>query len=59
MECSKCHKEIGTVKEGIPLLEPPYRQAFQVRVGYVDEDGDFEPEEDVGYYCSDCLANEV
>ena len=59
MECAKCHKEIGTVKDGIPQLPPAYRQALQVRVGYVDESGDFEPEEDVGYYCSGCLADGV
>jgi hypothetical protein len=54
MECQTCHKEIGKME-----LPPPYRQAFQVRAGYVDESGDFEPKEDVGYYCSECLKDGV
>ena len=59
MECQKCHKEIGTVRDGIPQVAAPYRQAYRVTAGYVEESGDFEPEEDVGYYCSDCLADGV
>ena len=52
MLCSTCGMEIGR-----PELPPEYRQAFQVRVGYVEDDEKtFQPEEDVGYYCSECLS---
>ena len=55
MVCSKCKKKIGT-----PDLPPQYQQAFQVRVGYKEDDGvTFIPDEDVGYYCSDCLSKGV
>lgn len=51
MECETCHKEIGNL-EG----PPEYRQVYQVRVGYLNDDGvTFIPDEDVGYYCSECL----
>jgi len=46
MKCDQCDKIIGTKDE----------PAYQVRVGYLDEDGDFLPDEDVGYYCGYCLA---
>jgi len=50
MKCSKCSQDIGT--EGKP--------AYQVRMGYVEDDGiTFLPEEDVGYYCSECLSGGV
>ena len=44
MEC-KCGKVIGTEEE----------PAYQVRVGHTNEEDEFEPDEDVGYYCSNCL----
>ena len=55
MECSKCHKEIG-----YPEAPPQYQQVFQVRVGSVEDDGiTFLPDEDAGYYCSECLSKGV
>jgi len=52
MKCSKCGHEIGDLGE-----LPEYRQVFQVRVGSLEEDKvTFLPDEDVGYYCSACLA---
>lgn len=49
MVCNKCGKEIGTEGE----------MAYEVRIGYADENETFIPEEDVGYYCSDCLKEGV
>ena len=55
MVCDKCKKEIGT-----STCPPQYQQAFQVRVGSIEDDGTtFLPDEDVGYYCSDCLKEGV
>lgn len=55
MQCNKCGKEIGR-----PECPPPYQQAFQVRVGYVEDDEiTFIPDEDVGYFCSECLSEGV
>jgi hypothetical protein len=59
MQCDKCHNEIG--KDTCP---PSHQKAYQVRVGYViDEEnkpfGEFIAEEDVGYYCSECLKDGV
>ena len=55
MKCDRCKKEIGKT-------EPTgaWEEAFQVRVGYIEEDGiTFQPDEDVGYYCSKCLSEGV
>lgn len=49
MECHKCGKAIGTRD----VL------AYQVRAGYADEDDDFLPDQELGYYCGDCLAEGV
>ena len=46
MKCSRCGRIIGTD------LDP----AYQVRVGYEDDDGNFMPEAVDGYYCSYCLV---
>ena len=50
MVCKSCGKEIGK----------PYLPAYQVRVGYVEDDGvTFIPDEDIGYFCSECLMKGV
>jgi len=49
MKCDKCGKPIGAEEEA----------AYQVRAGHADDDDDFVPDEDVGYYCTDCLARGV
>lgn len=55
MNCTKCENKIGT--ENSP---PQYKQAFQVRVGHIEDDEiTFLPHEDIGYYCSECLKKGV
>lgn len=49
MHCDKCGKPIGTEDEA----------AYQVRVGHVDDEGNFVADQAVDYYCSDCLAGGV
>ena len=49
MECNGCGKKIGVGED----------DAYQVRVGSVSDDDTFEPNEDVGYYCSECLSRGV
>ena len=54
MTCDRCGKEIG--KPECPI---EYKDVYQVRIGEVDEENNFIPDEDSGYYCSDCLAKGV
>ena len=56
MECSICKNEIGN-----PKCLSQHQQAFQVRVGSIEEDDGvtFLPDEDIGYYCSECLKEGV
>jgi len=55
MKCDKCGKRIGA-----PDCSPPFRKAYQVRVGEVEEDEvTFTPDEDVSYFCSECLKDGV
>jgi len=58
-ECDKCGKPIGDeenpiyqVRKGYAVDVQPYKHMEPDRV-------DFEPYEDVGYYCSDCLLKGV
>ena len=51
--CSRCDKPLW--EEGVV--------AYQVRMGHIgdsyDGDPEFFPEEDVGYYCGDCLKKSM
>jgi len=60
MNCDNCGKEIGFVSE------TDHEPAYQVRVGYFSPEhladqvyGEFIPDEDIGYYCSECLSKGV
>ena len=63
MECSKCGKEIGQVDEK-GNVEAAYLVQMG-RAGTIHEEGveepyeDFFPDEDVGYFCSECLSKGV
>ena len=41
--CEKC---------GEPLQEG--EQCYQLRAGYIDDVGEFVPEQDTAYFCADC-----
>ena len=49
MNCDKCNEPIGTQA----------KPAYQVRVGWTDDGITFEVDEDIGYYCSECLSEGV
>ena len=63
MNCYKCENLIGN-REGKILA---YRQAFQVRAGYIEkvEKGEFRmvekfvADKNVFYYCSECLKDGI
>lgn len=44
VRCSNCGK----------LLKPNEDEVIQIRTGYVDDDGEFHPNNDVGLYCNEC-----
>ena len=63
MECKECGKELD-------IIDPKtkaYIAIYQVRMGHLSHHEypvgqlyeEFEPDEDVGYYCSDCLSKGV
>lgn len=44
VRCTDCGK----------LLKPDMDIVIQIRSGYVNEDGEFIPDQDIGLYCTEC-----
>ena len=53
IECRACHKEIK------PNQELENDRCYQVRAGYLDENGEFQAEEDVAYFHAGCADSEI